>query len=231
MLHLRGSGHPAIVSLLAEALSRNTDIHSIYHSIRSEVPASPAEERRMTVSVFDLFKVGIGPSSSHTVGPMRAAYLFATRLRGRRAARPDRGGPLRAVRLARRHRPRARHGQGGRAGPGRRAAPTSSTRCAAGADVEAVRTARRLPLAGDARDRLLRRRRRRPAPAQAPRLPPQRHGLHRRRRRRHRDRAPRVLLGRRRLRARRGRGRPPGPGRRPHPGALPVHTAATGCSR
>ncbi len=34
----------------------------------------------MTVSAFDLFKVGIGPSSSHTVGPMRAAYLFATRL-------------------------------------------------------------------------------------------------------------------------------------------------------
>ncbi|MER5387485.1 L-serine ammonia-lyase [Saccharopolyspora sp. NPDC002686] len=35
----------------------------------------------MTISVFDLFKVGIGPSSSHTVGPMRAAHLFATRLR------------------------------------------------------------------------------------------------------------------------------------------------------
>lgn len=34
----------------------------------------------MAVSVFDLFKVGIGPSSSHTVGPMRAARLFALRL-------------------------------------------------------------------------------------------------------------------------------------------------------
>ncbi len=31
----------------------------------------------MAVSVFDLFKIGIGPSSSHTVGPMRAACLFA----------------------------------------------------------------------------------------------------------------------------------------------------------
>lgn len=31
----------------------------------------------MTVGVFDLFKIGIGPSSSHTVGPMRAARLFA----------------------------------------------------------------------------------------------------------------------------------------------------------
>src|SRR5580698_9095872 len=34
----------------------------------------------MTVSVFDLFKVGIGPSSSHTVGPMRAAGMFARSL-------------------------------------------------------------------------------------------------------------------------------------------------------
>ena len=34
----------------------------------------------MAVSVFDLFKIGIGPSSSHTVGPMRAARRFAQRL-------------------------------------------------------------------------------------------------------------------------------------------------------
>jgi L-serine dehydratase len=34
----------------------------------------------MAISVFELFKIGIGPSSSHTVGPMRAALLFATRL-------------------------------------------------------------------------------------------------------------------------------------------------------
>ena len=34
----------------------------------------------MAVSVFDLFKIGIGPSSSHTVGPMHAARLFALRL-------------------------------------------------------------------------------------------------------------------------------------------------------
>ena len=35
----------------------------------------------MTISAFDLFKVGIGPSSSHTVGPMRAAASFVSRLR------------------------------------------------------------------------------------------------------------------------------------------------------
>jgi L-serine dehydratase len=31
----------------------------------------------MAISVFDLFSIGIGPSSSHTVGPMRAARMFA----------------------------------------------------------------------------------------------------------------------------------------------------------
>src|ERR1700712_2355369 len=34
----------------------------------------------MALSVFDLFKIGIGPSSSHTVGPMKAAAMFARRL-------------------------------------------------------------------------------------------------------------------------------------------------------
>jgi len=34
----------------------------------------------MAVSIFDLFKIGIGPSSSHTVGPMRAAGIFLRRL-------------------------------------------------------------------------------------------------------------------------------------------------------
>ncbi len=34
----------------------------------------------MAVSVFEMFKIGIGPSSSHTVGPMRAAHVFASKL-------------------------------------------------------------------------------------------------------------------------------------------------------
>ena len=34
----------------------------------------------MALSVFDLFSIGIGPSSSHTVGPMRAALEFVTSL-------------------------------------------------------------------------------------------------------------------------------------------------------
>ena len=35
----------------------------------------------MAISVFDLFSIGIGPSSSHTVGPMRAAQQFTEKLR------------------------------------------------------------------------------------------------------------------------------------------------------
>lgn len=35
----------------------------------------------MTLSVFDMFKPGVGPSSSHTVGPMRATREFVDRLR------------------------------------------------------------------------------------------------------------------------------------------------------
>ena len=34
----------------------------------------------MNVSAFDLFKLGIGPSSSHTMGPMTAAHRFLERL-------------------------------------------------------------------------------------------------------------------------------------------------------
>lgn len=39
------------------------------------------------VSVFDIFKIGIGPSSSHTVGPMKAARAFAAGLEDAEAAR------------------------------------------------------------------------------------------------------------------------------------------------
>jgi L-serine dehydratase len=48
-------------------------------------PALPPLGRRdlllMAISVLELFKIGIGPSSSHTVGPMKAARQFATGLR------------------------------------------------------------------------------------------------------------------------------------------------------
>ena len=46
--------------------------------LRVQVVAKPAGT--MSISVFDLFKIGIGPSSSHTVGPMRAAGMFTASL-------------------------------------------------------------------------------------------------------------------------------------------------------
>lgn len=37
----------------------------------------------MPLSIFDLFKIGIGPSSSHTIGPMWAASRFLRELEAR----------------------------------------------------------------------------------------------------------------------------------------------------
>lgn len=50
-----------------------------------KVPRIPPHDLRgtettMTLSALDLYSIGIGPSSSHTVGPMRAALHFATHL-------------------------------------------------------------------------------------------------------------------------------------------------------
>ena len=39
----------------------------------------------MSISVFNLFKLGIGPSSSHTVGPMLAAHRFLSSVRAQHA--------------------------------------------------------------------------------------------------------------------------------------------------
>src|SRR5258708_31381880 len=43
---------------------------------RPSVPAS-GYNLSVTTSFFDLYKIGVGPSSSHTMGPMRAAFQFA----------------------------------------------------------------------------------------------------------------------------------------------------------
>ena len=100
----------------------------------------------MAVSVFDLFKIGIGPSSSHTVGPMRAALMFVQGLErdGQLAATAHVG---RAVRLARRNRQGPRHRPRRDARPARRCARhrrSRHDRRAAGRHptIEAARAAR-----------------------------------------------------------------------------------------
>ena len=45
---------------------------------------------RVFLSVFDLFKIGIGPSSSHTMGPMTAARRFLDEIVGDDWPRPGR---------------------------------------------------------------------------------------------------------------------------------------------
>ncbi len=42
----------------------------------------------VTTSLFDLYKIGVGPSSSHTMGPMRAACRFARDLAAQDSAAP-----------------------------------------------------------------------------------------------------------------------------------------------
>ena len=85
----------------------------------------------MAISVFDLFTIGIGPSSSHTVGPMRAARRFAERLEAeglleprRRGSRVELFGSLAADRQGARHRPRRADGPR-RARRRRRSTPTA----------------------------------------------------------------------------------------------------------
>ncbi|KZL16932.1 MULTISPECIES: L-serine ammonia-lyase [Pseudovibrio] len=49
----------------------------------------------MFLSVFEIFKIGIGPSSSHTMGPMTAAARFLDELRDGRRIWPGAGAPKR----------------------------------------------------------------------------------------------------------------------------------------
>jgi L-serine dehydratase len=49
----------------------------------------------MFLSVFDIFKIGVGPSSSHTMGPMLAAARFLDALRKDRERRAGSGAPVR----------------------------------------------------------------------------------------------------------------------------------------
>ena len=47
-----------------------------YSSTLPAVPSKPPPPTHAVISTFDLFSIGVGPSSSHTVGPMRAAKIF-----------------------------------------------------------------------------------------------------------------------------------------------------------
>jgi L-serine dehydratase len=55
--------------------SANSSNKALFH-----VSNPPATISSVTTSLFDLFKIGVGPSSSHTMGPMRASCRFARSL-------------------------------------------------------------------------------------------------------------------------------------------------------
>jgi hypothetical protein len=75
----------------------------------------------MAISIFDLIKIGVGPSSSHTMGPMLAARQFLLEAR-EAGVRSDRAGRRAAVRLAGADRQGTLHRPGHPAGPGGRGA-------------------------------------------------------------------------------------------------------------
>jgi L-serine dehydratase len=102
----------------------------------------------MTVSVFDLFSIGVGPSSSHTVGPMRAAARFVARL-----SEDDLIGSVRRIRVE-------LYGSLGATGRGHGtieaivlglsgADPETVDPATVGQRVQQVRESGRLPLGGD----------------------------------------------------------------------------------
>jgi len=66
------------------------DLHLVpAHAVADGAEGSNRSDReRMFLSVFDMFKIGIGPSSSHTMGPMTAAGRFLDMLRQREHRSP-----------------------------------------------------------------------------------------------------------------------------------------------
>ena len=146
-------------------------------------PAAPPDGT-MSISVFDLFKIGIGPSSSHTVGPMRAASMFADSLEA--AGLTSRVAGVRVELF----------GSLGATGHGHGSVPAvvlglmgehpeTVDPAAATAVIERVRESGKLVLGGAGRpaagqrDRVRPRRGHRPAPAQAPALSLQRDAVQR----------------------------------------------------
>ena len=69
----------AAASGVADYQELVADSNGIRRSARSNGAPVP-EVSALSLSIFDLFKIGIGPSSSHTVGPMVAARRFLLEL-------------------------------------------------------------------------------------------------------------------------------------------------------
>ena len=112
----------------------------------------PCRRRRresLVCSVFDLFKIGVGPSSSHTMGPMTAACRFVERLRADGLLDRVGAGRGRSLRLARADRQGPRHRPRHPARPVRRAARPDRSRRGRPRSSREIRESGRLRLGGE----------------------------------------------------------------------------------
>lgn len=69
---------PTMLFALAGTLLRTSFARRLVLPRRAYIHHQP---EHAVISTFDLFSIGVGPSSSHTVGPMRAANIFLADLR------------------------------------------------------------------------------------------------------------------------------------------------------
>ena len=158
----------------------------------------------MNTSLFELFKIGIGPSSSHTVGPMRAALRFLRELDAQQLLDKVGVDHDRSLRIACAYRPWPRHGSRDSCSACSGQSPDTVALDQIEAMLERVRGEHQLKLMGR-RDIAFRRERaaalspRSDVPGHGPRDASERHALHGLRRDGECDCVGCLLLGRRRV--------------------------------
>lgn len=76
------SGFSLFKRNLASHLSHRSDaiVNKSALAKRYLTPGESTDEKGPYISIFNMYSIGIGPSSSHTLGPMRAANKFVTKL-------------------------------------------------------------------------------------------------------------------------------------------------------
>ena len=74
---------PAQLSAFSSQVARRSEVLDVSSKSGRDLaaPSTLPKAQHAVISTFDLFSIGIGPSSSHTVGPLRAANIFVESLR------------------------------------------------------------------------------------------------------------------------------------------------------
>ena len=72
----------SIIRCTAVNIQRKACLSTAAATEYAEFPSAETHtDHHAVVSIFDLFSIGVGPSSSHTVGPMRASKIFINDLK------------------------------------------------------------------------------------------------------------------------------------------------------